>query len=79
MEFIRQGREVVTNVSSVRSMVDVMCMGVLVVTLCFSMYRPGIGDWRDGFQRIHLGEIRQTNVSFWTDSEMTGSCNVKML
>lgn len=38
-----------TNVSSVRSMVDVMCMGVLVVTLCFSMYRPvGIGDWRDG-------------------------------
>ena len=28
--------------SAIRSMVDVMCMGVLVVTLCFSMYRPGI-------------------------------------
>ncbi|CAK9075150.1 Uncharacterized protein SCF082_LOCUS36466 [Durusdinium trenchii] len=33
------------------SMVDVMCMGVLVVTLCFSMYREyvivtmGIGQW----------------------------------
>ena len=44
------------NVSSVRSMVDVMCMGVLVVTLCFSMYRPGIGGM---VKRIHLGEIRQ--------------------
>ena len=28
-------------------MVDVMCMGVLVVTLCFSMYRPGVLDESD--------------------------------